>query len=132
MKKSRPWAALFAVVVLAALVVLSGCQGAVGPAGKDGVDGTAGTAGTAGTPGTTDNAAPTAGTIPTQYLVVGGGTPPAAAVKAPKTAVKGNYGSVVIDLDAYFADPKAASLTYTAETDAKTIATVGATAITNG
>ena len=75
MQKSRPWAAMVAVVVLAALVVLSGCQGAVGPAGRG--------LAPAGPsldrlerlvhPGTTDNATPTLKTpIPPVYLALGG------------------------------------------------------------
>ena len=43
---------MFAVVVLAALVVLSGCQGAVGPKGPQGDPGKDGTSGTDGTDGT--------------------------------------------------------------------------------
>ena len=131
MQKSRPWAATFAVVVLAALVVLSGCQGAVGPAGKDGVDGTAGTA---GTPGTTDNAGPTAsGTIETQYLVIGGlktrpATPP---TTLPVTAAAGNYGSVYIDLNAYFTDTKTPALSFTVVSADKTIASLNTSATTN-
>ena len=129
MKKSRPWAALFAVVVLAALVVLSGCQGAVGPAGKDGVDGTAGTA---GTPGTTDNAGPTAsGTIPKQYLMVDGEAAPAATAKPTATAAAGNYGSVDIDLNAYFTDTKTPALSFTVVSADKTIASLNTSATTN-
>ena len=131
MQKSRPWAAMVAVVVLAALVVLSGCQGAVGPAGKDGTAGPAGPAGPAGAPGTTDNAPPTPGTIPTQYLVVGGLLRPAATVKPTDAATLGSYGSVEIDLNAFFTDAEAPSLTYKAVSDDKKIASVGTTAITN-
>ena len=132
MKKSRPWAAMFAVVVLAALVVLSGCQGAIGKAGEEGDAGPAGPAGTPGTPSTTDNAAPTAKAIETQYLVLGGlKTRPATPAKPTAGAAAGNYGSVVIDLDDFFTDAEAPSLTYKAVSSDKKIASVGTSATTN-
>ena len=60
-------------LVVAALVVLSGCQEAVGKAGPAGPAGPAGEPGTTGTPGTTDNAPPTLKTpFKTVYLALGG------------------------------------------------------------
>ena len=110
MQKSRPWAAMFAVVVLAALVVLSGCQGAVGKAGPAGPAGEPGTTGTTGTPGTTDNAPPTLKTpFETVYLALGG------------TGVK--KASDPITLSAHFTDVEAQSLDFKAASTDKTVAT---------
>ena len=133
MQKSRPWAAMVAVVVLAALVVLSGCQGAIGKSGPAGPAGPAGTTGTTGTPGTPDNAGPTAsGTIPTQYLVVDGlKTRPATPATPTAAAAAGNYGSVDIDLNAYFTDTKTPALSFTVVSADKTIASLNTSATTN-
>ena len=57
------------------------------------------------------------GYIPTQYLVAGvagKGTAPAATVKPTAAAARGNYKSVVIDLNDYFKDVKTPSLSYEA------------------
>ena len=129
MKKSRPWAALFAVVVLAALVVLSGCQGAVGPAGEDGAAGPAGPAGPAGdpgAPGTSDNMLPVATAIPTVYLALNGTTAAAPTGTDPATG----YKARTVALDKYFKDAETPKLSYTAASSDKTIATTDANATT--
>ena len=139
MKKSRPWAALFAVVVLAALVVLSGCQGAVGPAGKDGADGkdgVSGTDGTAGTPGTTDNASPVATVIPTVYLAMNGIVAPAPVTPAPtppaipEEKTDTGYRVDKVDLNKYFTDATSPTLAYKAKSSDVKIAKINAAATT--
>ena len=106
---------MFAVVVLAALVVLSGCQGAVGKAGPAGPAGEPGTTGTTGTPGTTDNAPPTLKTpFKTVYLALGG------------TGVKTT--SDPITLSAHFTDVEAQSLDFKAASTNKTVATAAVAA----
>ena len=100
MKKSRPWAAMFAVVVLAALVVLSGCQGAVGPKGPKGDPGDDGTSGTPGTPGTPGVSALVA-TADIQYVLVSDkivGTAPAFGDKPADFDVSGHFQGGTGDL----------------------------------
>ena len=128
MQKSRPWAAMFAVVVLAALVVLSGCQGAVGKTGPAGPAGESGTTGTTGTPGTTDNMSPVATAIPTVYLALNGTAYVAPAATDPTDVVASTtgYKDKTVDLTKYFKDTETPTLAYTAVSTDKTIATAGA------
>ena len=74
------------------------------------------------------------GAIPTQYLVVGGkgGTAPAATAKPTASAAKGNYKSVVIDLNDYFTDTKTPSLTYEAVSSPKGIVSLSTSATAAG
>ena len=139
MRKSRLWTAAFSAVVgLAALVVLASCQGPVGDtgaAGAAGRTGPAGPAGPAGPGGPGDNAGRRRGG-PSRHSIwpmVGTKTKSAAGekVRLPLPRLTGSYGSVVIDLNSYFTDAKTPSLSYTAESSDKTIASVNASATTN-
>ena len=118
----------FLVMTMALAVAMVACQAATP---KTGDTGDTGATGPQGDPGTSDNSPPTASTIPNQYLVLDSEVKLTATAKPGASAAAGNYGSVEIDLSKYFTDAESLTLTYTATSSDKTIASLNTSATTN-